>query len=270
MTNQNEGAPTTARLGGLAEKFVPQLRFFHFTDVRNLSSIAEHGLLTIDELARVRVKPFKFDQARHDRQFAPEGPICVAIGHPSPSLLRTNGMERQFVVLELDPKFYFDLESLIVCPTNAASDEMSSMLLDVDLNELRVRPKARSVLYNPSSIVGLFFDPYEIKWKSGASGSHDRDKSKASRRYPNDPQAELLISQTISPEHIVKVFCRSDAVAHIIKKSAPEFSTRILINDRFFLPRSDLKYWWEKSVDVGKIVGQLETEWKFPAIARVM
>ena len=249
-------------------QLVRKLKFFHFTDVRNILSISELGLLSVEELRRIGVTPIKFDHSRHDQQFAPEGPICVSVGHPSPGLLRASNMERQFVILELDANFYFEAPRVIVCPTNAASDEISSVLLDVDLNEFNVRPTSNSVLYNPNSILGFFVNPFPIKWNSGAEGDHERDQSKASKLFPNDPQSELLLSPRIAPSHISKVICRSDAVVNIVNQLAPELADKCSVNERLFLPRPDLKNWREKVIDARRIVRILETDLKLPKLTR--
>jgi hypothetical protein len=95
---------------------------FHFTKLRNLSSILAHGLITRN---RLQDKQHCNDDYRWDRTDA----VCASIGFPNYKMfwsLRQQNQAEEWIILAIFPRALIDLRCAF-CQENAASNNVSSV-----------------------------------------------------------------------------------------------------------------------------------------------
>ncbi|SPF80326.1 DarT ssDNA thymidine ADP-ribosyltransferase family protein [Pseudoprimorskyibacter insulae] len=156
----------------------------HFTNLDNLSSIEEHGLLPLSDLRKRGL-----EHVTNDRQRVEGHPdaLCLSISHPNARMFYKYRREARcgWAVLELSPDILTTHECSFY-PRNAADH--------------RMRGVPRSVLGTPEAFEAMF------------SGLDGRPADRAPN-LPTDSQAEALVFGRIGPEHIRRIHVETDIEA---------------------------------------------------------
>lgn len=147
----------------------------HFTHIDNLESILNYGLLSLDDM-KIRKMTYNYnDELRLEGK---SNATCLSISFPNYKMFFKYRYQKQgeWCVLALDPKILYEKECLF-CISNAASS-----------SELSRKDSLRS---NVSGLKKLFYDP-----------NFYRDSVNLPTRYTTDPQAEVLVLNSIEPNYI--------------------------------------------------------------------
>lgn len=225
-----------------------KLRFYHFTDVRNLQSIFKFGLRPLSALKALGIAPFVFDGNRHDRAIFENGAICVSVGHSARAMARV-AHENHYAILELDPLIWLEPGNRLASPTNAAS-EMLTIAAGVDFPGIWKSPSRLEFLKSRYGIFTLFADPFTVVYDSGREYSCNRLSRATQLGLPNDPQAELLFDFMIPTSAIKAVFLKTVhakdvALAHL----GSDLAVPVRVDPRLFGARFDADRWQERRAD---------------------
>jgi hypothetical protein len=232
----------------LLRNLLSRLRFFHFTDVRNLRSIFNNGLLPLKKLRDLEISPHVFDPNRHDTQIFPDGAICISVGHPSKAMARI-AHENHYAIIELDPLIWLGEGERLASPTNAASDVMTAAA-GVEMFDFLYIPSRLDFLKSRYGIFTLFADPYTVVYKSGQERTYTRGNRTLQLGMPNDPQAELLLNFDIPPSNIKRIFLKSHQVHEFVTEKLGALSpVKFEISEKLFAERFDASSWFEAKAD---------------------
>ncbi len=171
-------------------------RLFHFTQLGNLESIFNHGIISREELiSSEEVHGCSNDHLRLDGH--PDAVSC-SISYINGSLFqafkyRTNAY---WAVIQLDPSILWE-KDCAYCATNAASS--------------RVRRYAVSYLKSERAFNYLFEEqPY----------GRSRDDLEVAETTDN--QAEVLVFDTIDPSYISKIYINKETVLKAFSDKYPQ------------------------------------------------
>jgi hypothetical protein len=232
----------------LLRNLVSNLRFFHFTDVRNLRSILNHGLLPLSRLRELEIAPYKFDQNRHDRQIFPNGAICISVGHPAKAMARIMH-ENHYAIIELDPMIWLAEGERLASPTNAASDVMT-LATGIDFFEFLYIPSRLEFLKSRYGIFTLFADPFTVLYKSGQQRTYNRSPRMNHAGMPNDPQAELLLNFEVPVSTFKRIFLKNSEIHDLVtEKLGGISSVQFVKSEKLFTERFDASNWFERKAD---------------------
>lgn len=187
----------------------------HFTQLENLDSILRNGLLSKEALAQKQISYNYNDELRLEGK---NDAICLSISFPNYKMFYKYRCSKkgEWCVLELDPSILYEKECLF-CISNAASS-----------GELR-RSDAEKM--NISGLKKLFYDP-----------TFHRDSVNLHTRYTTNPQAEVLVLDSIEPKYINGIhFDRNHSKYKEFTLNYPKF--KFCISPRAFGPRCDYESW---------------------------
>lgn len=214
-------------------------RLYHFTQARNLDSIFEHGILS-----RNKINGLKIDAAVNDRERwdGHTDAISVSISGANYRMLYALGKGKQnrgetcpgdaYVLLELDPSLPYELDCAFY-PTNAASN--------------RVRHASKTEFQSAQALENMFADGVPCP-----AGTYSRAKWNLDPCETSDPQAEVLVFETIPARYIKCVLFETEDMvdeycewvtddSHIPYKIVSD-------DDKPFKPRRDFSD-WKKAVN---------------------
>lgn len=191
----------------------------HFTHIDNLDSILKHGLVPRSKVDDLSIDIFYNDEFRYDDA---EDANCLSISFPNYKMFYTcrDGVSsgENWVVLVFDAKLLVEKDCAF-CYTNAASDEITSI-------DLEVRKSVKA-------LEDMYYDPR----CDGVS----RKDLKITDRCPTDPQAEVLLFDTIEPSDILAVVTYSQRETKELTKMYPEIDIQCI--PKLFKYRHDFDYW---------------------------
>lgn len=196
-----------------------KLQLFHFTDIRNLVSIFEHGLIPRADPRFSNLEIHRMDSVRSDGNGT-----CLSVGFPNYKMLYTKRLqENSFAILEIDSDCLLS-GNWFACPTNSATFDAQELNSFASLDALE----------------GLFED--NLRTQNGKIA--DREKLRISNGWATDPQAEIVVNETISSAHIKEV--HFDQAQHIeiammlFDSSQPVPFT---VSPKLFAGRPDSSFW---------------------------
>jgi hypothetical protein len=163
----------------------------HYTPIENLPSIVENGIVSVSESKNKNIKVVNNDSQRLDNLL---DWISTSITHPNyPYLhsLRMREPQKQFAILELDPKLLWT-HDWIAFPTNAAAKESQSLLLH-DSNRL----------VGLNGLINLFRNGMSRDRTNPAQIS--RSTYNLGDNETTDPQAEVMFHREIPIGCIKKI-----------------------------------------------------------------
>lgn len=187
----------------------------HFTHIRNLDSILNNGLLSKDFLEKEKMDYKYNDELRLEGK---TNAICLSISYPNYKMFFKYRCqeEGEWCILSLHPSILYEKDCLF-CIGNAASSSE--------------RQRSDSLKSNISGLKKLFHDP-----------DFYRDSVELPDRYPTNPQAEVLVLDSIEPKYIKAIyFDRRHKEALRFISNYPNFKFNITY--KAFLPRYDHKNW---------------------------
>lgn len=204
------------------QRQIPYL--LHFTRLRNLESIAIHGLRSVAAMQKMpafTLPPFN-DTRRLDRH--PDH-ISLSIGFPNHFLFYKFQKEfaEPWVVLKIATSVLWKLNCQF-CVENAASAHVRNQL-----------PGER---LGASALERLFNDHLET----------ERNELMLPPWFPTHPQAEVLVKSHVSHIYIESVVFMNDEERVAWLRSVQKRGLWAIEVDRqFFHPRSDYAYWTARS-----------------------
>lgn len=153
-------------------------KLYHFTKTKNLASILEYGLLSIETLDLLGIDYKHNDEYRFDSK---ENANCVSISFPNYKMFfnyRRKGSD-EWCVIELDPSVLYEKDCLF-CIENAATNNETSRS-DEDKEGVE-------------GLKQLFGD------------EEYRRRNKLPIYYTTNPQAEVLVMEDIEVDYIKKIY----------------------------------------------------------------
>lgn len=190
----------------------------HFTNVMNLKSILANGLITRHELNNNSIEFHHNDNYRFDGF---TNSVSCSIERPNYKMLyklRMNNRDSEWVIIILNKSVLWE-KNCAFFETNAASAKMREKPINQRQNQITF-----------DSLFG------ELNW------SHPRADLNIPDSYPTDPQAEILIFDTIESGYISHVILEDGRrINESIEKRYP--SIRFQNHKPFFSPRRDYEHW---------------------------
>lgn len=187
---------------------------FHFTHVNNLDSIIHNGLLSRSELNRRNMRYWYQDEYRLDEQLSA---ISVSISFPNYKMfysIRKSDPDSEYVVIELSASILWELDCAF-CFTNAANYAIKKIPLmdrkNTESLEKMFTPQRRHPCLPPNC--------------------------------PTDPQAEVLVLQSIPTErYIQKVYYERGS--RVIQSLRRKYGYHNFVwGKSWFWQRCDSNYW---------------------------
>lgn len=191
---------------------------FHFTQADNLPNIMEYGIVPRNELECYNIDFLYNDNYRYDNC---KNAVCTSIEFPNYKMfytLRQKNPDVDWVVILLDAQILLDFDCAF-CTTNAGNSSMFNMSI-----EERKGKKAFLKLFEELPI------------------GPTRKELNIGNWYPTDPQAEVLVFDTIPVNYIRAVFFEKQQTK---KKYMPYILDEILcqVKGNVFSWRIDRAYW---------------------------
>ncbi|WP_308622526.1 DarT ssDNA thymidine ADP-ribosyltransferase family protein [uncultured Enorma sp.] len=214
-------------------------KLYHFTQAKNLNSIFERGILSRNTIYNLRIDAAVNDNERWDRH---TDAISVSISGPNYQRLYALKKGKQnrgetcpgdtFVLLELDPSLLYELDCAFY-PTNAASN--------------RVRHASKTEFQGAQALENMFADGVPCP-----AGTYSRAKWNLDSCETSDPQAEVLVFETIPARYIKCVLFETEEMDYeysrrVTNRSHIPFKI-LLYDDMPFKPRRDFSD-WKKAVN---------------------
>ena len=214
-------------------------KLYHFTQAKNLNSIFERGIMSRNTIYNLRIDAAVNDNERWDRH---TDAISVSISGPNYQMLYALKKGKQnrgetcpgdtFVLLELDPSLLHELDCAFY-PTNAASN--------------RVRHASKTEFQGAQALENMFADGVPCP-----AGTYSRAKWNLDSCETSDPQAEVLVFETIPARYIKCVLFETEEMDYeysrwVTNRSHIPFKI-LLYDDMPFKPRRDFSD-WKKAVN---------------------
>lgn len=190
---------------------------FHFTKIDNLDSIFKDGLIP-RSILEVSHAEYSFND--HHRIDGHQNASCLSVGHPNYKMfyrLRQENINQEWVVIVISAVILWQKDCAF-CHENAAS------------NSVRVIPIH---LRKGVAAFERMFDPVPDKPDRATLGLPDR--------CPTNPQAEILVFDTIEPKFIVGAVVQSRERERELSEKHPKF--QFMRVEGFFKPRIDFASW---------------------------
>lgn len=198
------------------EKNIPCI--LHFTRLCNLDSILKHGLIGNETLTSNSISYKNNDTLRLDGY---ANAICCSIAFPNYKMfykLRKENPGIEWVILGIKRKILWQ-KNVAFCHMNAASSEITSR----HISEFKTEEALLKLFENVSS-------------------KKTREALCLPTYYPTNPQAEVLVFDTIEPENIFGfVFNNNIELVEYYRKLYP--SLDIQCNTKLFAGRNDYSEW---------------------------
>ncbi len=191
---------------------------FHFTRAENIPNIFSYGLLSVENLEALSIDFYYNDSYRYDKC---RNAVCTSIQFPNYKMfypLRLNNPGVEWVVLKLDASILYELDCAF-CITNAGSGEV----YNIPITE-RMGAEAFNKLFDD-------YPSYPLRQQLGISD-----------RCPTNPQAEVLVFNTIPINYIKSVYFKDSHTLHKFEEYIPE-NINATVNSKVFIYRSDYEYW---------------------------
>ena len=191
---------------------------YHFTQATNLESILRNGICPRDILINNRM-PSRFnDQYRYDEC---TNAVCTSIEFPNYKMfykLRCDNPDIEWVVLRINASVLYKFNCAF-CWTNAGDSSMYNTPL-----ENRIGIPAFLHLFD--NVLGYPF----------------REVSRIPDYYPTNPQAEVLVFNTIPVDYIEAIIFNNYSTYFKYRNIIPE-GIPAKVNENLFGPRKDYELW---------------------------
>ncbi|WP_448374526.1 DarT ssDNA thymidine ADP-ribosyltransferase family protein [Fervidobacterium sp.] len=189
----------------------------HFTSISNIWGILKHGIVPVSLHSAYGIRAKRNDFKRYDG-FTEA--ISLSISFPNYRMfnkVRQENKDDRWVVLLLDPSILW-LEDCAFNKTNAASKKVKCV-------PVQQRKNFQAFL--------SMFDNIEL-----------REKLNLPMNYTTDPQAEVLVFNTVSRGYIKWLVFENEEDASLVKSE--KWKRKTVFNQGYFGPRFDYQYWTTK------------------------
>lgn len=192
---------------------------YHFTKLENIASIMKNGIIPRNLLDKQGVE-YKFnDNIRLDAQ---EGSSSFSIEHPNYKLFyrlrkESEAKKQEWVVIGVQRNVLWDKDCAF-CHDNAASANVTSI------------PIAQRKTINAFESM---FRPL--------TGKPSRAELRLPDSFPTNPQAEVLVFNTVEPKYLLTLACENDKLKIELKKNYP--NVNVIKYEHYFMPRFDHRAW---------------------------
>lgn len=216
----------------------------HFTRIENLTNILLYGLVSREKMAEMKLLPSPVinDHQRFDKLL---NGISLSISFPNYRMFfsYTQGQFEKWVILFLDPSILWKLD----CGFNSQNAASSSMQ--------RIPLEDRK---KPDTLYRMFDDV----------GDNKRGFLKIPDNFPTDPQAEVLVFETIPTCYLQNVHFLNMNSLSVWKQQNPTLwqSTFTHCMD-YVCPRVDYKFWTKTYLGNDRVIPQqefLDSDMTFP------
>ena len=215
----------------------------HFTRIENLSSILQQGLLGRNILEE-RGQDFEWnDSQRLDEH---KEAVCLSISFPNYRMFysirerkkETNeANDSQWVVLLLDAKVLWELDCAFY-QENAASNPADGITPSLEQRK------------TSSALTSMFVEDYVNRQGSRVL----RQVLQISNNYPTNPQAEVLVFDSIPTRYIKIVHFRNATILREWRSINSEtYSQMLTSSSHYFNPRHDWAAWQRDNLDSDEI-----------------
>ena len=203
----------------------------HFTNIENLSSILEYGILSVEELEKRRIDYINNDFSRYDGK---KQCSCFSVEFPNISLYNSftrKQSDAQWVVLLVEAEVLIISEGdKYFCVHNAAS---SSIRKKVKVNQLQ----------KPEDFENMFFQNIEY---SKRCGKYVINRTVEKSYLTTSGQAEILIEGEIHKENIKGIISNSlkakDKVDVLLRENGLNDVIDSIKEKRYFIDRNRVKF----------------------------
>lgn len=197
-------------------------RLLHFTNIKNIPSIMENGLLTKENLEYNEIEHYYNDGSRNDGK----GTICFSIEFPNYKMfykLRSEKYQERWCVIEVSSDIILN-NKCIFYEENAGSKVMFSSDSEDKMGRLAL---------------GKLFENEEL-----------RLKNELPENFTTNPQAEVCVCIDIPADYIKKIYCEYNTVGEDVKSMlSQEHKKLVEISSDYFQGRCDNAYWKNKGRD---------------------
>lgn len=190
---------------------------WHFTKLKNVSSIFQNGIIPRATLEANQANVPYNDRHRLDGF---KNANCLSIGHPNYKMfysLRQQDRSVEWVVFGVKAEVLWSKECAF-CVTNAANLSVTSIPIE----------QRKGVLAFESLFLPII-------------GKPTRQELELPNECPTDPQAEVLVFDTIPPSDIVGVIVSTKARELELKALYPAYE--VVYNSDYYLARRDYQHW---------------------------
>lgn len=191
---------------------------YHFTNVKNINSIMENGILSRNELDKIKeeLDKIEYECFDNDRADCHKDYISLSIEHHNYKMLHSrypcDKDKENMAILELDTSILTEENIKMKCSVeNAACNSGANIK---DLNEENFN---------------------ELYYTDGRADN-------LNKKYPTNPQAEILIKDKIDSKYIKNVYFYSEEA----KKGCGN-NSKYQVDKYKYCPRPDYKHWQEKN-----------------------
>ncbi|PAF21397.1 hypothetical protein CHH49_10885 [Terribacillus saccharophilus] len=195
----------------------------HFTQAVNLESIITNGIIPVSDLDEKNMSYMYNDEHRIDGCL---NASCFSIQFPNYKFfypLRQENPSVDWVVLGIDKSVLWEKDCLF-CKENAASNN--------------VRFLSHNDRRGVSAFNGIFD---EIPGKAA------RSQLSIPKYYPTNPQAEVLVLDTVEPRYFLGVAFENEIVKEKYNHLIPNNLTSV-VHSEFFNARSDYRFWRDVNI----------------------
>lgn len=190
----------------------------HFTRIKNLSSIFEHGLLPVASLSARQMEFKKNDQYRYDNC---EEATCMSIQFPNYRMFSKYRFQEpnvEWIVLGIRKEVLWE-KDCVFCIENAASNNETTKSLQ----------ERRGI-----EAFNRLYDEYP--------GKPTRNQLGLRKALPTHPQAEVLVFNQIEPSYIWGIAFKDVFTQNKYASLVPS-NVKSQVSERMFKYRDDFEYW---------------------------
>lgn len=193
-------------------------RLYHFTQAKNLANIFEYGLLPRETLERESISSSFNDANRFDKCL---NAVCMSLEFPNYRMfykLRQDNPDVDWTVLRLDVKILSNFKCAF-CWTNAGD----------------------ATMFNTSLTERMGKEAFLELFENRPSYPRREDLNIADW-FPTNPQAEILVFNTIPAKYIKNVFFDKQQILDKYKNIIPN-NVDARVNTTYFKYRADYEKW---------------------------